>query len=177
VRAEEHRAAFVAQAENQVPDVATANGIEPRHRLVENDQLGIVDERLRDADALHHALRVMPEQPAAVGADPDLVEEPVRPRSALRPTIAEEPGEIREQFLRREVVVERRMLRQEAEAPARPDVAWRPAQDLGTPVRRPQQVDQNLERRALAGAVRSQQAEDAARRNLEGESVQGAVRT
>ena len=69
VRAEQHRAALVAQVQDDVAHLAAADGIEARHRLVENHELGIVDERLREADALHHPLRVLPDRaPAIVGA-------------------------------------------------------------------------------------------------------------
>ena len=86
VRAEEHRAALVAQPEDQLAHFATADRIETRHRLVEHDELGIVDERLREPDALDHALRVLR---AAAGADrrpgrPDRARAP-RARGAPRP--------------------------------------------------------------------------------------------
>ncbi len=37
--------------------IAPAERVEAGHRLIENDQLGIVDQRLSDADALQHAFR------------------------------------------------------------------------------------------------------------------------
>ena len=74
VRAEENRPALVAQLQDQLAHVAAADRIETRHRLVEDDELGIVDERLREPDALHHALRVLAQRPAAVGAEADQVE-------------------------------------------------------------------------------------------------------
>ena len=47
---------LVAQPQNQRTDVASAQRIQARHRFVENDELRIVQQRLRDADALQHAL-------------------------------------------------------------------------------------------------------------------------
>ena len=97
VRAEEHGAAAIAQPEDQRADVAAAERIEARHRLVEDHQLGIVDERLRDADALQHALRELAELQPPLGADPDFVEQratrgrdapPARSRTARRSTTA-----------------------------------------------------------------------------------------
>ena len=97
VRAEEHRAAAVAQPQDQLADLAPAERVEPRHRLVEEHDLGIVDERLRDADALQHALRELAQLQPALGADADLVEQratrgaaapPARSRTARRSTRA-----------------------------------------------------------------------------------------
>ena len=75
VRAEEHGAAAIAQPQDQRADVAAAERIEPGHRLVEDHELGIVEERLRDADALQHPLRELAQLQAPLGADADLVEQ------------------------------------------------------------------------------------------------------
>ena len=55
------------------------------------------------------------------------------------------------------------------------DVANRPAQDLGAARRRENQLHQQLERRRLAGAVGTEEAEDLARLDLERQAVEGAV--
>ena len=47
-----------AQPQDQVADLLAADRIEAAHRLVEDDHLRVVHQRLRDADALQHALRV-----------------------------------------------------------------------------------------------------------------------
>ena len=78
VRAEEHRAAAIAQAEHQLADVAAAERIEPRHRLVEEHDLGAVEDRLGDPDPLHHALGVGAQAQAPLLADPDLRRAPRR---------------------------------------------------------------------------------------------------
>ena len=72
----------IAQPQDQRAHVAAAERIEPGHRLVENHQLGLVDERLRDADALQHAFRELAQLQAALGADADLVEQPRDARAA-----------------------------------------------------------------------------------------------
>ena len=84
VRAEEHRPALVAQPQDQVPDLPAPEGIEPGHRLVEKDDLGIVDERLRDPDALHHPLRELAQLQPSFGADADLVEQRATRASGAR---------------------------------------------------------------------------------------------
>ena len=55
MRAEEHRAASIPQLQDQLADISAAKRIEPGHRLVENHEVRLVEERLRDADALQHA--------------------------------------------------------------------------------------------------------------------------
>ena len=65
----------VAQPEDQRAHVAAAERIEARHRLVEEDDLGIVDQRLREADALNHALRELAQLQPPLGAEPDFVEQ------------------------------------------------------------------------------------------------------
>ena len=90
VRAEEHRAAAIAQPQHQRADIAPAEWIEARHRLVEEHDLRLVDQRLRDADALHHALRELAQLHPPLGADPDVVEQPRRARAALGAAIAEQ---------------------------------------------------------------------------------------
>ena len=43
-------------------------GVEPRRRFVEDQHLGVVDERLREADALAIALRQLPHARLAMSA-------------------------------------------------------------------------------------------------------------
>jgi len=69
VGAEEHGASPIAEPENQMPDLAPAQRIEPGHRFVEKDDFGFVDERLRDTDPLQHALGELTQLQAAFGAD------------------------------------------------------------------------------------------------------------
>ena len=70
--------------ENQRAHVAAAQRIEAGHRLVEDHELGIVDQRLGDADALQHALREFSQLQPALGADADLVEQTRRRARAAR---------------------------------------------------------------------------------------------
>ena len=54
--AQNHRLAASRQRDNQILHLATADRVETRRRLIENDQIGIVDERLCQTDAALHAL-------------------------------------------------------------------------------------------------------------------------
>ena len=94
-------------------------------------------------------------------------------RSAAR--IAEERAEVFEQLLRRQVIVEVRVLRQVSDPALDLDVADRPAEDLGAARGREDQLHQQLERRGLAGAVRTEKAEDLALPDLEGQRVERPV--
>src|SRR5581483_5951273 len=63
MRAEKHRLALIAQTQDQIADLFAPDRIQARHGLIENDQLGIVNESLRESDPLQHALRKFPELP------------------------------------------------------------------------------------------------------------------
>ena len=51
----------------QVAEAHPLLGVEPHRRLVDDEQLGVAEQRLRDADALAHAAR---EARPAAGAPP-----------------------------------------------------------------------------------------------------------
>ena len=56
---EDDRLALLAQVANQLLDLGRADRVEPRGRLVEQDQLGVVDQRLGQPDAPLHTLRIL----------------------------------------------------------------------------------------------------------------------
>jgi hypothetical protein len=58
VRRKEHGLALVFQALDDFTDFHAAQRVEAAGRFVENQQIGIVDERLREADALLHAFGI-----------------------------------------------------------------------------------------------------------------------
>jgi hypothetical protein len=89
VRAEEDGASLVAQRQDQRSDVTAPERVEARHRLVEEDDLRIVQQRLRDAHALDHPLRELAELQAALGAEPHAVEQR---RDAVRRSAAGWPN-------------------------------------------------------------------------------------
>ncbi len=130
VRAEEDGLAGVAQPQDQGADVASAQRVEPRHRLVEEDDLRVVDQRLRDADALHHALGVLAQLHAPLGAqDPPGRAAVVTRRGPLGRRQVEQARKVVQQLLGRQVVVEVRVLGQKADAAAHAEVAHGPAEN------------------------------------------------
>jgi len=146
------------------------------HRFVQKDDLGVVDERLCQAHALHHALRVLAHLHATLCADADLVEQP---RGALAPIgrwDVEQAGEVREQFLGRQVVVEIRVFRQISDAPPHVEAADGPSQNLGTARGREDQLHQQLESRGLARAVGAEKPKDLTALDGQRKPIQRPVR-
>ena len=58
MRREEHRLALVFQPLNDLAHFHAADGIKSARRLIENQQVRIIDERLRESRALLHSLGV-----------------------------------------------------------------------------------------------------------------------
>ena len=54
VRVEKHRRALALEVADNVAHQSAAHRVEARGRFVEEDQLGFVEERLRQPDALEH---------------------------------------------------------------------------------------------------------------------------
>ena len=74
VRAEEHRAASIPELQNQVADLAPAQRIEPGHRLVQEHDLRVVDQRLGNADALEHPFGELSQLHPALAANAHFIE-------------------------------------------------------------------------------------------------------
>ena len=90
---------------------------------------------------------------------PDAIEERRRRACGDRRRVSKELTEIVQQLLRGQVVVERRILRKIADAPARGEIADRPSENLGAPGGRVDQLHEQLERGGLAGAVGTEEPE------------------
>ena len=86
--------------QDDVAHVPPADRIESRHRLVEEHHLGIVQQRLREADALEHPLRILPQLEPALRPEADVVEYPRDARGAPGPVVAEEPRKVGQQLFR-----------------------------------------------------------------------------
>jgi len=68
VRGEQDRPALLAELEDEIADLLAADGIEAAHRLVQDDDPGIRDERLREREPLHHALGELADGPVGAAA-------------------------------------------------------------------------------------------------------------
>ena len=85
---------------------------------------------------------------------------------------AEQPAVVGEQFLGGQVIVEVGLFRQVAEAALGREIAGRTSENARFAGRRKDQLQQQLQGGGLAGAVGSEKAEDLARFDLQGETVE-----
>ena len=160
MRTEKHRAAAIAQPQYELSNFAAPERIEPRHRLIEEDQFRLVENRLRDANALQHPFGKLPQLQPTLRADAHVVQQlryASLPRGA---TITKQGSKVFEQLLGGEIVVEVRILWQVPDAAPDLDVADRAPQNLGPTGCRVNQLHQQLERGGLAGTVWSEEAKD-----------------
>ena len=143
-------------------DLADLVRVEAGRRFVEDDDVGFVDDRLRDADALLVALRQRADESvahvdeAAAVAGPDDGGGDIRTRHAVQ---LRGDGQV---FVDREVAVERRRLGQVTDAGLRGRRLFEEvdAADPDLARRRREVAGQHLHRRGLAGAVRAEKAQD-----------------
>ena len=159
----------------RLPHLTAAERIEARHRLVEEHDLRLVEERLGQPDALDHALRILPEPQPPLGAKAHIVEDAGDAGGEIRPAETEQAPEIAQQFLGGEVIVEIGILGQEADALFHREIAHRAAQDAGRAGGGIEQLHQQLQRGALAGAIRAEKSEHLALVHREREAVQGPI--
>ncbi len=171
----EYRLALGSEAQNDVADLLAADRVETAHRLVEEDHLGVVHQRLGDAHPLQHALRVgaKPRVGRVLEAHP--LEQLVHASCAPRRLEAGEPRVEVEYLAAGQVGVEPGVLRQEADVLAERALRHVAAQHPGLAAGRPDQPHQQLEGRRLAGAVRTDEAEDLAAAHRERQAVEHAL--
>ena len=152
-----------------------ADRVDRRRRLVEDQDVGILDQRVGDAEALEHAARVRVD--AVVGAigHADLLEDLVDLRLRIGPRDAVQASRVAQVLAPGHAVVEADAVRQVADAalhlervPGRIE-----ADDAGPARRRLGQAEEHQDGRRLAGAVLAEQPEDLAGVDLEVEVVDG----
>ena len=131
MRIEEDRRAALTLGANDIAHQPAAHGIEPRSRLVEEDQLRLMNQGLRQPDALQHAFGEVLQALVAVRRESHQVE---KSRNALAQPVcrhAREASVQLEQFSRRQPFVETEIFRKEADSPPHVHIAGRHAQDKG----------------------------------------------
>ena len=84
VPGEDDRLALLAQVADQLLDFRGADRVEPRGRLVEQDQLGVVDQRLGQPDAALHALGILAKLAMLGTGEADHVDQLADPLVPLR---------------------------------------------------------------------------------------------
>ncbi len=84
VRVQEDGRAPGLEVADHVADEEAAEGVEPRGGLVEEDELGLAEERLGQPDPLLHALAVLPEAPVCGIDELHATKQPPRPPPRAR---------------------------------------------------------------------------------------------
>ena len=173
--AHENRAALALQRLDHIADLGHASRIQARCGLVEDEEFGLVEERLRDCEALLHPLRELLDPVVRPLVQLDHLQDGLAAVFDFLGRHASEASRIRERFDRREVAIELRRLNDRADA--RKSVgrllANIDAEQRGPTSGGPDQVRHDLDRRGLSGAIRTEEAERRARRDGQVERLQG----
>ena len=172
-RQEDRQAVVAAERLEQLEDLLDADRVDRGRRLVEDQDVGVLDERIGDPESLAHAARVRPDLVAAAIRQADLAEDLV---DRLFRGLAVQPVEARRVAQVRaagHVVVEADRIGQVADPSfdlARVARRVEP-DDAGLTLSRFGQPEQHEDRGRLAGAVLPEQPEDLATAHLEIEAV------
>ncbi len=164
-RHENGDALLAGQPAQQRAEVLDACRVEAVGGLVEDEEPRLAEERQRQRQPLAHAERVGAHEAVGVGGQLDEAQQNVDAGGGRGEQAA---GDL-EVFAAGEVAVERRALDERADAAERTAVARgeRLAEDLHRAAARPQQAQQQADRRRLAGAVGTEEAVDGAGRHRE----------
>jgi hypothetical protein len=166
----------VSEIANQLEHLVTTLRVHPIRRLVEKEEIGVVDERLRELDALLHTGRVRFDVPVARFPEADVVEHFVGTLHRVHGGQARELpaiGDERHRIHAGDMSVAFRHVPE-----ARPDLQRTlgdiQAEHRHAPLVRLDEPEQRLQHRALPGAVRAEQADGAAR-ELGGDALERLV--
>src|SRR5664280_2935040 len=147
--------------------------IERRSRLVKNQQLGIVDERLGQSDALLHAARELAHVAPGRQLKLELPKRIVGSLSQLRPAHAIERA-VKAQQLPGRTVIERYVLRQKSYPRPRGCVAKRFCQQMARARRRAHEAEREVNGGRLPCPIRPEEAEDLSPLERESEAIECA---
>ena len=150
-------------------------GSEPAQGLVEEDEFGVVDERLGQPDPLQHAPRELAKLEARRPLEPDPRQEPRDPVPPLGPLQGEEAAVEVEELRGGEIFVEVGLLGQVAEPAPGVDVPVTAAEDLDLAGVGRDQPEGAFQGRGLARPVGAEKAEDLARCHAQRDALQGGA--
>ena len=159
MRGKENRPAFILQAPDDLAHFHPSNGIQAAGRLIEDEQVWIVDQRLGQADALLHPLRVSLNWSLPRRLQLDQFEHGVDPPISLRPWQAEDARIETQQFLGTQKFVVVRQFGQVADSLARDRLADVGAKQKALPGGRIHKTEEHIHRGGLARAVGSEETE------------------
>ena len=173
MRGEEDRLPTATELEDEVLHLARAERIEARGRLVEDEELGVVHERLREAETPRHALRELSRRPVRHALEADHLEQLRRAAVARAAVEAEELAVVVERLGRVEEAIEVGLLGQVADLALDGDIARIAPEDDEPAARLVQEAEDHLDRRRLAGTVRPEEAEDLMAIDVEIDAIHG----
>jgi hypothetical protein len=158
---------------DDLTEVEAAEGVEARRQFVEDEQVGVGDERLRDADALLHALGEVAQEVFGASIEADAGQEAGDFLAELRLGEAGEAAVQLEEFPRLEEGVIHGHFGQVADALAAFGGAGLVSEDPDGARRRENEAHQGLEGGALPGAVRADEPDAFPRGHREADPVHG----
>ena len=168
-------------AGDQLPEMPARQRIDAGGRLVEDQQIGIVDQRAAEAELLLHAARKLAGRPVGKGRKPGAVEQGRDAGLAMRAVMAEQPAEeidiLEDRQCRIEIAAE--ALRHVGDARTDPVAVPRPghvaAKDLDAALLQRAGTGNQGQQARLADTVRSDQPDHLPGRNVERHAVERAV--
>src|SRR6185369_1144541 len=175
VAGEEHGLPALLELEDEVLDLPRGDRIEAAGGLVEDDDCGIVDERLAEADAPGHALGVLAQLALAGVGEAEPGDELVGPLPPGLGVEVEEPAEEVERLVGVEPPIEVGLLGEEPEARLGADVGGGAAEDRRLARGGEDESEEQLEGRGLPRAVGPDQPEDLARVDRDRKIVEALV--
>lgn len=171
VRGEEDGFALALEALDDFADLHATDGVEAAGRLVEDEEVGVVDERLCEAHALLHPFGVSLDLPFPRVVQLNEFQHGVDARLGFRPGNTEDARVEAEQFLGGEEFVVVGLLRQIADALAGDGFAHVHAKDTGGAAGGRHEAQQDVHRGSLPRAVGAEEAEDFALADTESQTV------
>ncbi len=163
------------QPRHDLQDVAPSFRVQRADGLVEEEDAGLIDQRLPDPEPLAHPARVAADPTVGGARQADDLEHLADALLELAAVQSVELADHVQQLAAAHPAVEPRVLIQVADVAGQPAVrgADVDAGHLAGSIGRPGEAGEKSERRGLSGAVGSEEAEDAAARDRQAEMVQG----
>src|SRR5580704_4415810 len=157
--------------QQQFTDRDSSEWIQRGCRLIQNQQFGIINQCLGEADALQHAAGKLAHVAFGVISQPDHLEHPGGAGAELRGLHAIE-GPVKAHQLFRSPRIQGNILRQESHPAACGRMSESPPQELSMPAGGPHKTHGEVYGSGLSRTVRPQKAQNLTRLDLQIESIQ-----
>ena len=172
MRGEEDRFPALPVFEENVAHHLPPDRIEPGERLVEDEKVGVMENRLREPRALEHSLGEGFESLPAVGGEIDRVDHLRDPPGELRAAHAAQGAAKGEKLVERKMRMEIGRLGKKADARHPPRIPHGMVENRHASRIGPDEAENHLDRRRLSGPVRAEEAEDLPLPRMEGDAVE-----